>query len=343
MERYEIAPQMREYDRLGVTWRPYTMFSQPANYKSDVVNTDGLAQRLSGREGLVSLETCAAGASCSLVVGASTAFGVGATSDKATISSRLSDLTGDDYLSLSGKAYNSRQETILFLEFASRLKNVQRVIIFSGANNLYCSALSDPTAAPFFFSNQFYQSVSTIGVGLKRQFVRLICQAFGIDGIDWKSASKSEILREIRKSAFAQKPSRDAFEAHIDIDAAMNRTFEDLYIWKCLSEAMGFELIFCLQPVAGWCSKDLCVEEEKLFETLNKQTNQILALLSSENVGKVYAQGLSAYCDMNEIKFLDLNGMMGDSKDWLFVDRVHLTDLGYERASDRIHDVIRGA
>ena len=38
--RYKLAPQMKVYDSLGYRFLPYIMFTQPPNFRSEVLNTD---------------------------------------------------------------------------------------------------------------------------------------------------------------------------------------------------------------------------------------------------------------------------------------------------------------
>lgn len=50
-------------------------------------------------------------------------------------------------------------------------------------------------------------------------------------------------------------------------------------------------------------------------------------------VGRRYAAALAAGCAKADVPFLDMNGVLADAvepDDWLFVDRIHLTDHGYD-------------
>ena len=92
--RYSLAPQMMEYDKIGRTWLPYLMYFHVPNYSSDILNTDSRGFRVgySGLRRTLDFENIDK-RPISLVVGNSTAFGAGATSDKNTISSILSEDT----------------------------------------------------------------------------------------------------------------------------------------------------------------------------------------------------------------------------------------------------------
>jgi hypothetical protein len=103
MERYSITPQMREYDSIGIQWIPYTMFTQNSNYKSSVVNTDKYGLRYTGCENSTSMDSIQVGEEFSLIVGASTAFGVGASSDNETIAAHLRQMTVELFLKCGRK------------------------------------------------------------------------------------------------------------------------------------------------------------------------------------------------------------------------------------------------
>ena len=93
--RQSLTPQMKDYDNLKVKPLPYIMFLHQPNYSSASVNTDNHGLRIStDPEGVpLSINTLKE-RSCNLLVGGATAFGVGATSDKNTISGHLSTKTG---------------------------------------------------------------------------------------------------------------------------------------------------------------------------------------------------------------------------------------------------------
>ena len=47
-----------------------------------------------------------------------------------------------------------------------------------------------------------------------------------------------------------------------------------------------------------------------------------------------YRTRLRRECETRGIKFLDANGIFGGRSDWCFVDKVHLTDNGYELCAE---------
>ena len=80
-ERYSIAPQLKDYDQLATDWRPYTMFRQSSNFISKSVTTDEHGQRYTLPKNGKRVNQANVVGKYDIVVGASTAFGVGSSCD----------------------------------------------------------------------------------------------------------------------------------------------------------------------------------------------------------------------------------------------------------------------
>ena len=99
-------------------------------YRSDTVNTDALGLRYSHWAGKrYSPAERGSTARVNLLVGGSTAFGIGASGDDATVASHLSALTGEVWLSLAGCGLSATQELLLFLTHQHRLGKIGHVVI----------------------------------------------------------------------------------------------------------------------------------------------------------------------------------------------------------------------
>ena len=331
---------MREYDSIGLQWIPYTMFTQNSDHKSSVVNTDNYGLRYTGRENPTSMESIQVGEEFSLIVGASTAFGVGASSDDETIAAQLHRMTGELTINLSGKAYNSKQELTLFLHHVGALKGVKRVVLVSGANNLYCSSFAKRLYDPMFFGDLYLKSMKNSQMPDKKNLFRFGSRKLRLSElVGTRLRPKKDHETRFTRIANSGVSYTAEIEA-IDIDAAMRRTCDDLYIWKMLSNSMGFELIFCLQPMPGWCNKILSPEEETLFYVFDNVQNSILERLDSKQTGLQYGNSLESFCKEKDITFINLNQSLKDNKEWLFVDRLHLTDAGYGYVAKDIFNTI---
>ena len=303
------------------------MFSSRPNYSSPEVNTDELGLRPTIFRGDICRVSQASDyINPTVLCGGSTAFGIGCTSDAETIASQLSADLGNCVLNLGGRAFNSTQELILFCEIANQLENIENVILFTGVNNLFLSSFSDELNAPFFQSNDLKEAMDYQALSPKRRLLKtMLAPVFG-DLIDYRTVKKTGIFTNF----FRRMPNgRDKDEPkHISIEKALMNSRKDLYIWKNLSKSMGFRLTYVLQPVAGWCEKKLTYEENELFEPIKEGDDSILEQVNSIDAYTAYSDGLQKMLGEMDVEFVDTNPYFRGCNDWLFVDRVHLTDKG---------------
>jgi len=103
------------------------MYIHEPSYKSQHVNTDKFGLRYTKFDGNnYSIESALDKfESVSIIVGGSTAFGVGSSHDSKTISSILSAKNQNLFLNFGGRAFGCNQELILFLQFAEKLKKLK--------------------------------------------------------------------------------------------------------------------------------------------------------------------------------------------------------------------------
>ena len=104
--RYELAPQLKTYDNIGIEWVPHLMFTQTTNFRSEIVNTDCCGLRFNEKPNLNQsiLDEKITGKK-SVLIGGSTAFGVGSSSDQKTISSLLSNSPDHHFYNLGCRAF----------------------------------------------------------------------------------------------------------------------------------------------------------------------------------------------------------------------------------------------
>ena len=333
-QRYKIAPQLKDYDSLPTDWKPYTMFRQASNFSSESVNTDEIGQRFNFDKNGNRLSFSDLEGPFDLIVGASTAFCIGATHDKNTIASRLSTLSGRQTLSLTGRAYNSRQELLLFVEHLHKFSSLEKVIIISGANNLYVSAFHDKYGIPFFWSDAFYDSIRRASLSQKKRFLSLFFDTIYGKHIDWSAVNKTNIFQKIYEGYRYQFSTKRT--PLVDVKRAAHRTIEDLNIFQKLTESIGAKLTFYLQPIAGWMQKPLVHEEKMLIESVKPKTFDIIQAFSDPEIHSEYASIIADFCTSAELSFSDLNSCVNPKNCWMFVDRVHLTDAGNSLVAEYI-------
>lgn len=319
--RQRLTPQMRAYDELGRPWVPHLMYFHEPDYSSEVVSTDARGFRTTrdrhGRR--VDLESADGDGPLCVLAGGSTAFGVGATSDAATIPSLLTRRGDARWLNFGGRAFSSTQELLLFVFHGARLRGVRRVVLLSGVNNLLLFYLSSEYSSDYgaFFgaSEHRPRGEPTGGLrGLLRPFTR--------------TRAPRELVR----------PIRDHDAERNDLSGVIAR---DLHAWQLLARAMGFELTYALQPLAGWLDRRLAPEEVRLFAELDDHQGEAWCRVLREKMGPAQHAWLAAtigeHCRELGIRFVDVGAALTARRldgRWLFVDRVHLTDEGHAHVAE---------
>ena len=127
---YKLAPQMRIYDNFSHEWKPFIMYSNKTNLRTKVVNTDNLGLRFNSlnNNNLISIfDQKNTNQKFGLIVGSSTAFGLGCSEDDQTISSKLSKLTGTLFFNLGVSAFSGFQEVILHQSLINKVSKAKHI------------------------------------------------------------------------------------------------------------------------------------------------------------------------------------------------------------------------
>jgi len=330
MESVEhLTPYMDAYsnefaDSGNINWLPYTMYFHPFNYRSEVVNTDNSGFRYSVQGDRKYSVTDHVGIkTCRVIAGSSTVFGIGASADNHTLASRMSenDPRGVPWFNFGGRSFNSTQEMILFSLHRHQLPETKDVILLSGFNDLGLARLPKRLRlehGAFFMCNDFYDAM------LKKKQSRF-SKWFG-SGKTWEAEDDEPSLEE-------------------QIDYAVTLTLRNLANWHAICTHMSSRLIFVLQPLANWVREKGSPEEEALFSAREKQggfAEQYGNILAHVTFA-TYRERLQAGAEALGVPFIDLTSHIqaAISKDfWLFVDRIHFTDQGYDFISRLLLDVL---
>ncbi len=331
LARVSRTPQMLDYDRFasrGLSqYLPYVMSFNAAGFHSASINTDALGFRFAhDRSGSpISVGTLDAGraASVNLLVGASPALGYGATSDAASVVSRLaaSDPDGTPWLNFAGHCFNAVQELMLFMLHSHRLPAIRRIVVMGGFNTLVMARLPEfirGTLPPFYFCGDYYEKFDELASdnGAKIAAARLP-----------KWPAETTAVPPIANT----------------IESASRETLHRLATWKQLADSLGAEFTFIMQPLATWVRKP-CAEETELFDELDQISRlgtwqDLYGDISSPEVAQRYAQNLETGCRNLRIRFGNLVDDLRErpANEWLFVDRAHFTDVGNDVVARSIH------
>jgi hypothetical protein len=254
----------------------------------------------------------------SILLGASAGFGVGSTSDAATIPSALASQRGEPWYNLSVRGFGVAQNLVQTLFFLPKLGKIRRIVLCTGATDLmhYFSTPIYPKTYGGFFDWMIYFGA------LNRQFID---RQSGMVSFTDEFRSYFEIIEDPSKQ-------RDVFLA--TIRGALEN-------WKMVAQHKQVELYFVLAPILGWTEHELSPEEEVLAgNKVRKPDNMRVA----EAYREWYGDFLRETCAELNIEFIDLNKTFGSAtpSQWFYFDISHYTDQGVSRTARMISEFIDG-
>lgn len=318
---YEIAPQFRDYHALEKCFQPYTSISQLPNFNSQSVNTDSSGHRISINNGRpYDWKEWMNFKHRGLILGGSTAFGQGATSDVFTISSTLNSITRNSFLNLGIPGCTSGQEAVVSLPF---LNQANTVVIVSGVNTLYTILrFGNFTGTPYT-----PLLMSGLANGLSRYPIQKVYQKC-IGRLDEDLSPFGSVMKSVPVT------SEEA------LTIASEHQKRDLRVIKQVANHSA-QVYFCAQPLSLLCKGTLTQEEETLHELLIDAKNTKLSetMIELVRIWPKYKIHLKQICIDLNVNFIDLEQI--DYPGWCFFDHVHLTDNGNKICAEYIGEHVQ--
>lgn len=327
-----LTPQISDYldflDRGEMIYLPYLMYFNRPNFRSATINTDHFGFRMShGPSGRASVGGDRLDGPIRLLVGGSGSLGYGATHDGATLASRLwmKHAPSRPWLNFGAPYFNSTQELMLFVLYRHLLPPIDEIVIFSGFNNLVMAQLTDlqlQGQGPFYFCNEYFEKMQE----LRKRYAK------PVNGPRWRTGAKPPPY-PTRPSATEVRLTPAAM-----IEAAVDLTMRHLDSWLVMAAATGARVSYVLQPLATWLREEPAPEEKLLFDEFDKLSEygtweERYGDVGSIATGAAYAAALGAACARKGVPFVDMVSRLGAAvgpSDWLFVDRGHFNDEGYD-------------
>ena len=322
--------EMREYDAMpAASYPPYTLLSNTYNYSSKSINTDRYGFRKSLYQGELKDSDYFKGLeSVSLVVGGSTVFGVGATSDIKTVSSLLHLSTGRAWLNLGIRGAVSIQEYISLILHITDFKKVDEIFFLSGVNDLYRNMSDSSTSV---YDKRFsYQNDLLSLYSPKRITYSYLKSLFS-------TKSFHEILTqdnwESNEVEFKQEASLEVFE---------KQYLRNFILYSALAKELNCAVVFGFQPFFH-CAKSKGTIREltaiKRTERLQYNTNwDEVKDRINKNI-TIASNMFSDLCMKYEFQYIDYNQFFDDDVDY-FVDSVHLTDDGNKKITEVYNELV---
>lgn len=275
-----------------------------------------------------------------LMLGGSTTFGFGATSDDTTIPANLERILRQrlgfpvEVLNAGVPGYDSAQEMAQLQQRWLRLRP-DLVIIYDGANDLYDSTLPDwapnrtPTTArlerqvAFDFTGGAGSAPAPWG-SFANAGLRLVGDVAGHSALVTKLAALGQRLA----GALGGRP--DAYRcnpAGIDVWVANVRTM------VTLARANDAHVLVALNPVIGVVDKPL-TQQEQAIALIDEQSGNLVPVRNAMFVDASLAMARAAARD--GFPFVDLNQRLGAARATLFFDSYHLLDVGNAAVAEQL-------
>jgi hypothetical protein len=348
--RKSVAPITRDYSDLSdelVLWPFVTITSRPG-LSTPVVSTDSRGYRLSRLDDSA-VASDDAPEDAGFVLGGSYVFGVGAAADSGTLPSALWRSTGKPYVNLGLRKATSTQELVAALPFTDRSTTF---VVCSGLNNFAVARAAplDPLFGPTYLDHPLRRLLATP----VDELVRLVKTAesggrlAAIGDADLRRELTRRLRRRMsrsnppapgeRRARSKKKPEPDPDEV---VDTAATLQLRDLRALRRLVPDDA-EVVFALQPVAAHTGKELTGEERELFESLDvmqaRTTRWPVVKRLLETHWPSYAERLEQGCGELGVPFVDLS--RAEYSGWCFVDRIHMTERGYELAASFLQEAL---
>ena len=258
-----------------------------------------------------------------ILLGGSFCFGVGASGDETTLASALAQRTGRATLNLGGYSLTLAQNFIQFMFFCGRYANIRNVVI-AGFNEIFhfyaCDAIFRRYGM-FLFNTRFLEAMNGALTEQRRHAL------FG--------AEQRPFL------PLTHRPENEQRER-----ALLNSTIEEtLGTLARHSSAIGARLVVMTQPTALLQQRKTAPEEDELFAHYDAASGiaaQYHRAVRSH--AEWHRADMTALAETLGFDYVEINDLIGSSQDgaWLFVDRVHMTDLGYATIADILAERLAG-
>ncbi|MFB4390597.1 MULTISPECIES: hypothetical protein [unclassified Pseudomonas] len=320
-------PLPADYQRFlsqGSRRAPQTLYVHERGYRSGTINTDTLGLRYSHLAGKrFSVGERNGAPRVNLLVGGSTAMGIGASSDEHTVASYLSMLTGEVWLSLASCGLNAPQELLMYLSHQHRLGQVGHVVVLSGLNTLAHEALDEIlTGGQQHASAKPYQDyLNRFNEGLQPH-----CQPRRASL--WQRLGQALAPRRLEPcpSSITLSSAEKRMAQAADV---IGRT---LCQWERFLADSHTTLTFILQPLLPWCREQVPAGELSILSALEQQPSHFDALLAGTFDSQLHASFFRRIKHQADaVPCYDMNGMLSSSPVFgedLFMDRLHFNDLG---------------
>jgi hypothetical protein len=204
-----------------------------------------------------------------------------------------------------------------------RLGEIRDIVIVSGLNAVILARLPEwqqGEHGAFFFCGEYFEMIEEL-----KKRSRKKAKPFGLREEASRRPASVATLSDVRR------------DIRTVIGAAAEMTVRQLEIWQRMA-GPGTRVSYVLQPMARWMNRSPSPQEKVLFDENDRIAelgpwDVAYADIATTEFAEDLASALRAGCERQGVRFVDLNPAVARStsqQDWLFVDRVHYTDVGHD-------------
>lgn len=307
---YDIVPQMEDADTMPYNWTAYTMLSSPPGFQSRsiTIDADGFRQGWDGDHSFDYRAFCAADGPKGIILGNSVAFGVGVSHDRMTLANQLNARRrpGDPlWHNFSLRGSSLTQERLMAELHAP--DDLTHVVWCSGVSSL----------------------VYAIGIGP--------------DAVNPSPYLRDRLVRQLLNGP----PHQPAPDINARLNTMVPTLFRDWEVMSAWLSARRVRFTFLVQPELAWVNKPLSSEEETLVAIYDRQTKGVAAIHQPDTILPLRPPFQRALMDCGKaakMPVIDTNDLQDlKTAEWLFMDRIHLTDKGHAALADIVVRWLHGA
>jgi hypothetical protein len=344
--RYKIFPQMIEYDSMASgKYVPYAMLAGPSDYKGSRINTDKHGFRITQNDSnYFRVEDIEKYDEINILVGGSTTFGVGSTSDSNTISSIVSKNKKEVWLNLGIRGCNSFQEIIHLNRVLYKAKKVKKIVFLSGVNDLYLRIVNNTiTDFDFGFGTKF---TSIAAFHPYRQALSVFfASIYNTDPLNIVDKNILEMISwPFHKSKYKENKDERIFSIEQKIEMYLELYKRNFELYKGFSLAYNCEVHFIFQPLLFWSDKQISKNEILVVNYLDELQKSdywgdVKRQINDSKVSNKIHEKLNVLSKNLGFTYFNSNKLFTNISDDCFVDSVHLTDFGNKLIADYISNI----
>ncbi len=330
---------------------PYLTFSMASREKNiqeinnQFVNLDELGFRINPFNNFNNEKT-------GILLGGSSAFGYYSSSDKTTIAALISNKKEYNIYNLNGPSWNSHQELISLLKFR---KNYQISISFSANNDfsIFCSKTIDTEFEKNYVDAvESYKDINKVFLSLTdtkiyHMDLTTVVKYFIVSNFPETLKVINYLKIKNKKNLPTQSTRSRSKCLNIDntlryenINKSVDQFLENQKLMRAISNSRGAEHFLIIQPLYILQPSNIIgLSEDDRHKA--KVFNYIFGKIIQSNFCKINCLDFSRIFNEKDMEASSyMNNFTGIYKNEIFIDNIHLSDLGNEIIADEIIEKI---